>query len=65
VKKNYFCAINAEQAVMLDFIKDFWLFLKERRRWWLAPIIIIILLFSLLIIFAGSSALSPFIYSLF
>ena len=44
---------------------EFWEFLRVRKRYWLAPIIIILVLLSLLIIFAQSSAVAPFIYTLF
>ncbi len=46
-------------------IKDFWGFLKQRKKWWLAPIIIVFLLLGILIVFTESSALAPFIYTLF
>lgn len=49
----------------LAIIKELWDFLKVRKRWWLAPIIIILLLLGLLIIFTESSAVAPFIYTLF
>ncbi len=40
-------------------------FLKESKRWWLGPILAVLMLLSLLILFTESSALAPFIYSLF
>ena len=49
----------------MEFLKDLWLFMKERKKFWLAPIIIIILLVGILIVFGGSSSLAPFIYTLF
>lgn len=49
----------------MEFFKDLWLFLKERKKWWLLPVIGIILLFGILIIFAESSAIGSFIYTLF
>ena len=49
----------------LSVIKEFWTFLKERKKWWLLPIIIMLLLLGALIIFTESSAISPFIYTLF
>lgn len=49
----------------LSIIKEFWSFLKIRKRYWLAPIIIIMVLLSLLVVFAQSSAVAPFIYTLF
>jgi hypothetical protein len=49
----------------MEFLKDLWNFLKVRKKWWLAPLIIVLLLLGLLIVLAGSSALAPFIYTLF
>jgi len=49
----------------LAIIKEFWEFLKVRKKFWLAPIIIILVLLSALVIFAESSAVAPFIYTLF
>jgi len=49
----------------LSIVKEFWDFLKVRKRYWLAPIVIILGLISLLVIFAESSAVAPFIYTLF
>ncbi len=46
-------------------IKEFWDFLKERKRYWLLPIVFILILLSLLIVFAQTSAVAPFIYTLF
>lgn len=37
----------------------------QRKNWWLLPIIILILIVGAVIIFGQSSAISPFIYSLF
>ena len=48
-----------------SIFKEFWDFIRERKRYWLAPIIIILLLLSLLVIFAQTSAVAPFIYTLF
>jgi hypothetical protein len=46
------------------FLKDFCHFLIREKRWWLTPIVIVLLLLGLLLWFS-SSALSPFIYTLF
>jgi hypothetical protein len=46
-------------------IREFFAFLRERRKWWIAPILVFLVLFGILVIFASSSALAPFIYSLF
>jgi hypothetical protein len=49
----------------LSIFQEFWEFLKVRKRFWLAPIILILVLLSLLIVFTQSSAVAPFIYTLF
>ncbi|WP_186279823.1 DUF5989 family protein [Fluviicola chungangensis] len=49
----------------MEFLRDLWRFMKERKKFWLAPVIIILLLIGILIVFGGSSAIAPFIYSLF
>lgn len=49
----------------LDILKEFWNFLKVRKKWWLTPVIIILLLLGVLIVLTESSAVAPFIYTLF
>ncbi len=44
---------------------EIWDFLKVRKAWWLTPIIVMLILVALLIIFGQSTAVSPFVYSLF
>ena len=46
-------------------LREFWEFVKHERKYWLAPMLLIFLLMGLLVIFAGSSAVAPFIYTLF
>ena len=40
-------------------------FFLKNKWWWLTPMILILLLFGFLIVFAQSSAIAPFIYTLF
>lgn len=40
-------------------------FLWERKLWWLYPMILVLLLFGLLMVFAQTSPIAPFIYTLF
>ena len=40
-------------------------FLWERKLWWLIPMVSVLLLFGVLMIFAQSSAIAPFVYTLF
>ncbi len=49
----------------LAILKEFWDFLRVRKKWWLAPIVVMLLLLGALIFFAQSSAVAPFIYTLF
>jgi hypothetical protein len=46
-------------------VREFWDFLKVRRRFWLLPIVIVLLLLGMLIAMSESSAIAPFIYTLF
>ena len=48
-----------------SILKEFWDFLKVRKKWWLVPIIVVLLLLGALIILTESSAVAPFIYTLF
>tara|TARA_Y100000741_G_scaffold94385_1_gene70118 strand:+ start:471 stop:620 length:150 start_codon:yes stop_codon:yes gene_type:complete len=49
----------------MDFIKEFWEFLKVRKKYWLLPIIIVLALFGGLIILTQGSVVAPFIYTIF
>ncbi len=49
----------------MEFLSDLWLFLKERKKFWLVPMIVVLLLLGVLIVIGGSSAIAPFIYSIF
>ena len=40
-------------------------FLWQRKLWWMIPMVVVLVLFGLLLIFTGSSAVAPFIYTLF
>ena len=49
----------------MEFLKEFWEFLKIRKKYWLIPIIIVLALFGGLIILSQGSAVAPFIYTIF
>jgi len=49
----------------MEFIKDIWQFIKERKKLWLMPLILVLLLIGFMVVFGGSSAIAPYIYSLF
>jgi hypothetical protein len=44
---------------------EFMGFLWKKKLWWMIPMIVILVLVGLLLIFAESSGLAPFIYTLF
>ena len=46
-------------------IGELFSFLWQQRLWWLIPMMVVLLLFGLLLIFAQSSPIAPFIYTLF
>ena len=46
-------------------LREFWEFAKHEKKYWLVPMLLIFLLMGLLVTFAGSSAVAPFIYTLF
>ncbi len=50
---------------MIEFIKEFYEFIKVRKKYWLLPIIIVLTLFGILIVLSQGSAVAPFIYTIF
>ncbi len=50
---------------MLSMLAEIWALLRERKKFWLLPIIVVLMLFGVLMVFAQSSALAPFIYTIF
>ncbi|HET6341240.1 MAG TPA: DUF5989 family protein [Gemmatimonadota bacterium] len=48
-----------------SLVRELWAFMRVRKKWWLAPLLLILLLLGGLLIFAQTSALAPFIYTLF
>jgi hypothetical protein len=46
-------------------VRELGQFLMEQKKFWLAPIVLVLVLFGLLVIFAETSVLAPFIYTLF
>jgi len=46
-------------------LREFWAFVKLEKKYWLAPILLVLVLLGLLVAFAESSAVAPFIYTLF
>ena len=49
----------------MSFISEFWKFLRARKKLFFLPVIIAIVIFGGLMLLAQSSAVAPFIYTLF
>jgi hypothetical protein len=54
----------AQEEARAPLLKDFWQFLIREKRWWLTPFLVVLLLLGLLTCLS-SSAVAPFIYTLF
>jgi len=50
---------------MVEFVLEFWMFMRERKKFWLLPIVLVMLLFGGLMVLTQGTALAPFIYTLF
>jgi drug/metabolite transporter superfamily protein YnfA len=59
--KQWFKRLIANAGVLGDFL----VFLWKRKMWWLIPMVLTLLVCGLLLVFASSTGLGPFIYSLF
>ena len=44
-----------------ELLRYFW----QNKWWWMTPMLLVLLMFAVLVIFAQSSAIAPFIYTLF
>ena len=49
----------------MDFLKEFWEFLRVRKKYWLLPILLVLVLFGGLIVLSQGTAVAPFIYTIF
>lgn len=49
----------------MGLVLDLWRYMKARKKFWLMPVIVIMLLLGGLLLVAQSSALAPFVYTLF
>lgn len=58
---NFFRGMMTNATVIGEVIQFLW----AHKLWWLIPMITLLLLFGLFLIFASSSGIAPFIYTLF
>jgi uncharacterized membrane protein len=52
-------------AGRLGIIKELFSFFWSNKRWWLVPMLVTLIVVGVLIVLAQSSAIAPFIYTLF
>ncbi len=52
-------------ASRLGIVGELLLFFWQHKWWWLTPMLLVLVLFGALVIFAQTSAIAPFIYTLF
>ncbi len=50
---------------MIEFLKEFWDYLKERKKFWLLPFVLALLFVGGLVILGQNAAVAPFVYTLF
>jgi len=48
--------------VMLQLVKEFFLFLKQEKKWWLIPLVVMLLVLGVLLIFGSTPFLAPLMY---
>jgi hypothetical protein len=58
-------AMSGGERTVVEFLKEFWSFIRYRRNYWLLPICLVLLLLGMFIILTETSILAPFIYALF
>jgi hypothetical protein len=56
-----FAGLTDRFGIAAELLGFFW----RRKWWWLTPMIVALLLVAALVIFAQSSAIAPFLYTLF
>jgi hypothetical protein len=49
----------------MSLLSEFWKFLKVRKKFWLLPLMIMVVLFGVMLVMAETTALAPFVYTLF
>jgi hypothetical protein len=59
--KKFFRSMGSNFGVVGELLGFLW----QRKLWWLIPMVVVLLVFGLLLVFASSSGIGPFIYTLF
>ena len=51
--------------LLMSLVLELFRFLGSRKKYWLIPLVVITLLFGALVVLTQSSAVAPFIYTVF
>jgi len=49
----------------MEFLSEFWLYMRTRKKFWLLPIVVCLGLFGGLVVLTKGTAIAPFVYTLF
>jgi hypothetical protein len=49
----------------MEFLAEFWAFLRERKKYWLLPVLLLLALLGGLVVLTQGTAVAPFIYTIF
>ena len=58
---QFFKNMTQNMGIIGEFLKFLW----ARKWWWLVPMVVVLLLLGFLLVFASTSGVGPFIYTLF
>jgi len=58
---RFFDELVNRTGILGELFSFFW----NNKWWWLTPMLLVLIVFGVLIFFAQSSAIAPFIYTLF
>lgn len=54
-------AVRSYASVLGELLVSLW----HLKRWWMTPLVLVLIVFGVLLLLASSSAIAPFIYTLF
>lgn len=49
----------------MEFVRELWGFIIVRKKFWLVPILVVLAVFGMLIVLTQSTAVAPFVYTMF
>ena len=57
--------LHSKTGVPMDFVVEFWNYMKVRKKFWLLPIFTMAIILGGLLILSQGSPVAPFIYTVF